>query len=154
MRFWEWAMEAWRRPGVEPLCLELQDEHLQSVPYLLWAAWAAGAGRFLTPEQLHTGAEIAKAWEADVIGHLRQARRALRAPQEGGDTPGFPDLRRQVKSAELSAERLLMESLDLMTPTRARDPEPYEPALVRAALAFGHVVPAALLASLAERLPA
>jgi uncharacterized protein (TIGR02444 family) len=153
VRFWDWAVDVWRRPGVEPLCLELQDEHLQSIPYLLWAAWAASAGRRLTDEQLHTGAEIAKVWEEDVIGHLRAARRALRPPADGQDTPGFEDLRRQVRSAEISAERLLVESLELMTPTRAQDPEGLEPALVRATLAFGRVVPAALLESLAARLP-
>ena len=154
MRLWDWAGEAYARSGVEPLCLELQDDHLQSVPYLLWAAWAAASGRSLSEPQLHTGADIAKAWEEDVIGPLRKARRSLRAPVEGADTPGFPALRHQVKGTELAAERLLMESLEMMTPPRNRTAEAVEPALVRATLAFGRVVPAALLAQLAERLPA
>ena len=153
MRFWDWAGEAYARSGVEPLCLELQDDHLQSVPYLLWAAWAASTGRALTNLQLHTAAEVAKAWEEDVIGHLRAARRALRPPEAGADTKGFPALRLQVKTAELTAERLLMESLEMMTPPRTRQAESVEPVLVRATLAFGRVVPADLLAQFAERLP-
>ena len=153
MRFWEWSGDAYARGGVEPLCLELQDTHLQSVPYLLWAAWAASTGRVLNEQQLHTGAEIAKAWEEDVIGHLRAARRALRPPEAGADTRGFPELRQQVKGAELAAERLLMESLEMTAPPRTRTPEKVAPALVRATLAFGRVVPAELLNDLAERLP-
>jgi uncharacterized protein (TIGR02444 family) len=150
---WEWAGEAWRRPGVEALCLELQDARSQSAPYLLWAAWAAAAGRHLNDEQLATGAAIARAWDEDVIGHLRAARRALRAPAEGDDTRGFSPLRAQVKAAELAAERLLMESLELMTPPRSRAPDAPAPALERAARAFGGQVPDDLLAKLAERLP-
>ena len=153
MRFWEWASDAYGRAGVEALCMELQDTHLQSVPYLLWAAWAASTGRSLTDQQLHTAAELAKAWEEDVIGHLRRARRALRPPEAGADTRGFPDLRHQVKTAELTAERLLMESLEMTAPPRTRQPEQLEPALVRATLAFGQVAPADLLAQLAQRLP-
>ena len=153
MRFWDWAGEAYARSGVEPLCLELQDDHLLSAPYLLWAAWAAATGRTLTEQQLHTAAEVAKAWEEDVIGHLRAARRALRPPEAGADTRGFPELRQQVKTAELTAERMLMESLEMTAPPRTRQPLAYEPALVRATLAFGRVVPADLLARLAERLP-
>ena len=154
MRFWDWAGEAYARSGVEPLCLELQDDHLQSVPYLLWAAWAAATGRVLTDQQLHTAAEVAKALDEDVIGHLRAARRALRPPEAGADTRGFPQLRQQVKAAELGAERMLMESLELTAPPRTRQPQPVEPTLVRATLAFGRVVPAELLTRLAERLPA
>jgi uncharacterized protein (TIGR02444 family) len=39
--FWEWALDAYARPGVAEACLELQDVHGQNVPLLLWAAWAA-----------------------------------------------------------------------------------------------------------------
>jgi hypothetical protein len=48
---------------------------------------------------------------------------------------------------------MLMESLEMTAPPRTRQAQPVGPALVRATLAFGRVVPADLLARLAERLP-
>ena len=45
MSFWDWAVEAYGRPGVDGLCIEAQDQHGQSVPYLLWAAWLDAEGR-------------------------------------------------------------------------------------------------------------
>ena len=47
---WTWAVAAYGREGVSEACLELQDIHGQTVPLLLWTAWAAGTGRALDDE--------------------------------------------------------------------------------------------------------
>lgn len=114
MSFWDWALEAYARPGVARACLELQDRHGQSAPYLLWAAWAALNGRTLTGVQLAAGADLARTWEEIAVGPLRQVRRRLKAPVGGidGETA-----REQVKAAELEAERALMRALEAMTPS-------------------------------------
>ncbi|OZA82811.1 MAG: TIGR02444 family protein, partial [Caulobacter sp. 39-67-4] len=42
MTLWDWALQVYARQDVADACLSLQDAHGQNVPYLLWAAWAAG----------------------------------------------------------------------------------------------------------------
>ena len=40
---WAFAVAAWRRPGVEATCLELQDAHGQLPALLLWRLWTLEA---------------------------------------------------------------------------------------------------------------
>ncbi len=107
MSLWDWAMEVYRRPGAEAAFLELQDEHGQCVPYLLWALWAAAP-----PEALRQGAAIARPWQAAAIEPLRAARRAAKTPFLGVDDTGREALRVAIKADELQAERLLLEALE------------------------------------------
>ena len=75
-RFWDWALEVYARPGVAEACLNLQDDHHQSVPFLLWAAWAAIEGRALGEDALAEGVAQARSWEAlaeaDAVMYLRK----------------------------------------------------------------------------------
>jgi uncharacterized protein (TIGR02444 family) len=62
MSFWTWALEAYARPAVPEACLDLQDNYSQSVPLLLWAAWAAKDGRDLSFGDLMDGSGLAARW--------------------------------------------------------------------------------------------
>ncbi len=132
---WDWALEAYAQPGAQPALLALQDEHGLSVPYLLWAGWAAGAigGR---SEACAAPAALCRAWEAGVTGPLRQARRALKQPFDGVDAAARLALRGRIQHEELSAERLLLETLQRIAPAgEARGA--LAPALVAATRAWG-----------------
>ena len=146
MALWEWALEVYARPRVAELCLELQEDHGQSVSYLLWAAWA----RRSDPLLLTRGADIARRWEVQALAHIRSARRGLK--------PGFPgvadaereSLRAEVKAAELRAERVLIDALEAMGgPVDGAD---VLPALQVASTAWGIVAPVKALAALADAL--
>lgn len=63
---WDWVVAAYRRDGVQALCLDLQDRWGQCVPLLLTAAWAAGVGRPFQGERLEAAIETARAW-SDVV---------------------------------------------------------------------------------------
>ena len=144
--FWEWALAAYDKPGVAEACLALQDDHGQQTAYLLWAAFAAPS-----PKALADGAELARHWEREVLGPIRQARRALKPalpPVEDGARLG---LREEVKVVELGAERLLMETLEGLVggPTEAADPMP---ALSAAGRAWGRPPPEEALRRLASAL--
>jgi uncharacterized protein (TIGR02444 family) len=133
MTFWTWALEAYARPGAAEACLDLQDQHGQSVPYLLWAAWAAREGRPLDRPALEAGAGLAGRWEEAAVGPLRAARRAMKH-----EVPGMADvareaLRAEVKALELEAEQLLIEALDALSPAPGRAALPLKPALDAAA---------------------
>jgi uncharacterized protein (TIGR02444 family) len=153
-RFWDWALEAYARPGVEPACLALQDVHRQSVPYLLWAAWAAREGRVLAATTLQDGAALAQVWTTASIGPLRAARRSLKAPVPGLADDEREAFRGQVKALELQAERLLMAALDALTPPAgAQDAPPaLEAALAAASAVWTPPAPPGSLASLADAL--
>ena len=136
MKFWTWALEAYGKPGAAQACLDLQDQHGQSVPYLLWGAWAAWEGRTLDRPALEAGAEVAARWEAAAVGPLRAARRAIKAPVPGVDDVAREGLRVEVKALELQAERLLIETLEAMSPAAGPAALPLKAALVAAATAW------------------
>ncbi len=127
--FWDWALTAYDRPGVAEACLSLQDDFGQQTAYLLWAVWASPDDRALA-----NGAELARHWEAAILGPVRQARRALKVPLAPVDDAGRLSVRESVKAVELDLERLLMTSLaGLSTPT----PGPALASLLRAGETWG-----------------
>ncbi|WP_419319857.1 TIGR02444 family protein [Caulobacter sp. ErkDOM-E] len=112
MTLWDWALAAYARQDVAAACLNLQDAHGQNVPYLLWAAWAAGEGRVADAK---AAAGLMKQWDAEVGAPLRGVRRALKAPFPAvADTAREP-FRETLKAVELQGERVLMESLEAMS---------------------------------------
>ena len=128
-QFWDWALSAYARPGVAPACLDLQDDHGQCTPYLLWAAWAAKSGRGLDQGTLAKGADLARRWEPTFITPVRAVRRALKPafitpvravrralkPAFDGVADDLREaLREQVKAVELAAEKTLMQSLEAL----------------------------------------
>ncbi|MCC7265991.1 MAG: TIGR02444 family protein [Caulobacteraceae bacterium] len=150
MSLWDWTLAAYGRPGVPEACLELQDRFGRNTSFLLWAAWAGGRGRAPDGAGLAEAAATARAWEAEVLGPLREVRRRLKpARPPVGDT-AREGLREDVKAAELRAERVLMETLEALTPAAGAGDA--AEALNRAAEAWGGPPCAAELAALAARI--
>jgi uncharacterized protein (TIGR02444 family) len=146
MKLWDWTLAAYGRTGVPDGCLALQDEHGQSASLLLWAVWAAA----VDPALLARAADLARRWDALALTPVRAVRRALKAPVAGVADDAREGLREDVKAAELRAERVLMESLEALTPgpggAAAAD------ALKAAVRAWGRPAPDAALAALAAAL--
>lgn len=147
MALWDWAVEAYGRPGVADAALALQDEHGQNTCFLLWAVWAKGP----EPRTMVRAAELARGWEAQVLEPLRVARRNLKGETAGVDAAARQRLREDVKAAELQSERVLLDSLEALT-GRHHGEEAAAVALRRASVAWGAVVPGAALGRLAEAL--
>jgi uncharacterized protein (TIGR02444 family) len=110
---WTFAVEAYGRPDAQAACLALQDDHGVNVSYLLWAAWGEAEG---LPLDLTAGASLALTWEAGVSAPLRLARRALKPEWAQVQGAAREALRDEVKRLELSAERLLFDSLASLSP--------------------------------------
>lgn len=142
--FWDWALAAYDRPGVAEACLSLQDDHGQQTAYLLWAAWASPPDAVLAD-----GAELARHWEAAVLGPVRQSRRTLKAPLPPVDDAARLAVREAVKAVELDLEKLLMTSLaGLSAPVKGET----LPALIRAGETWGDPPPVEALERLARTL--
>lgn len=145
---WTWASAAWTRPGVEAICLELQDRHGQCPPLLLWRLWALSARRPVADEALAAAATITKTWNSTAVDPLRSARRGLASATAGVEDEGRLALRAEVRGAELTAERLLMTALERLAPEGANAAGPAVDALLDVAAAWGAAAPAERLKAL------
>ena len=116
MTLWDFAVLVYARKDVEVICLELQDVDGQCVPLLLFGLWSLGEGRQISPERLRVAAKVAHAWEKAAIGPLRSLRRELERPAAALSVPRAGVLGEQIKACELTAERLLLETLEAMAP--------------------------------------
>ena len=152
MRFWTWALEAYARPGVAEACLDLQDRLDQCIPYLLWAAWAASEGRVLDDETLDAGADLADGWQSAAVAPLRAARRAMKAPVAGIEDTAREALRAEAMVLELKAERLVMETLEALTPEPSAAALSLPGALLAAGDLWRSAAPAEALQRLAQTL--
>jgi uncharacterized protein (TIGR02444 family) len=114
---WEWAVAAYQSDEVPAICLSLQGAHGQCTSYLLWAIWGAPGA-----EALSKGAQIARDWDARVLAPMRTARDNLRTAYPPHDDRSREELREEILSAELLAERVLMETLERLAPRNSGDP--------------------------------
>jgi uncharacterized protein (TIGR02444 family) len=150
--FWDWALKAYDRPGVAQACLDLQDDHGQCTPYLLWAAWAAQGGFELNDVILGRGADLARRWEPAIITPIRTVRRELKLAFDGVTDGVREALRTQVKALELAAEQTLMQSLEALTPKGPSPLIPMEIGLERATSLWTPPAPKNALLALSQHL--
>lgn len=151
---WSWAVAAYAAPDVADVCLALQDHHDQSVPLLLWAAWAARSGRRPDAETLEAACDAARAWQETVIAPLRSVRRVLKAPVPDIDDDARLSVREQVKAAELASERRLLAALEALSPPSDGLARSALDGLAEASRAWSRVVPRPALIRLVDSLPA
>lgn len=147
MSLWDWALEAYSRPGAPEACLALQDEYGQNISYLLWAVWAEGPGAAALAE----GQALARRWDETVLKPLREVRRALKPALAGVGDRAREGLREDLKAAELRAERVLMESLEAICGNQSGG-QPALTALQAASRVWGTTAPDEALARLARAL--
>jgi uncharacterized protein (TIGR02444 family) len=138
---WTWSSSAWTRPGVEAICLDLQNRYGQCPPLLLWRLWTLQTGRPVTAEALNTAVTVTRAWNATTVDPLRAARRGLATTTVGIDDDGRLALRAQVRVAELAAERLLIGALERLAPEGADQAGSAADALLELAAAWGADAP-------------
>lgn len=151
---WDWAVRAYAADGVEEACLHLQDAAGQNIPLLLWAAWAARAGRAPDADALEAACDIARTWQDAAIAPLRAVRRTLKARHPDLEDADREAVRTQVKAVELEAERRLLAALEALSPPSTGAPRSVLDALIAVARQWAPATPRAGLATLAERLPA
>ncbi len=107
---WDFTLALYRQPGVEALCLSLQDDTGVDVCLLLCAVWLDVRGVALNQPRLSALHEIARPWQRAVVSPLRQVRRFLREPSLHSDE--LADCRQGVKSAELAAEKWQLQCFE------------------------------------------
>lgn len=118
---WSYSLSRYRRNGVPPLCLTLQDCHGADVNLVLFALWL-GEQRFTIRDD-EAARQIRAAvsdWHRDAVVPLRSVRRWLK-------NRDFPDpnardaLRAAIQRSEIEAERLEQSILQRLFDAAWRD---------------------------------
>jgi uncharacterized protein (TIGR02444 family) len=109
--FPSFAEALYARAGVEQACLDLQDRRGLDVPVLLHACWLGARARVLRAAESSAVVWKTMAWRNEVVRPLRRVRRRLKAGVENMPRELSEPVRKQVKAAELAAERALLALL-------------------------------------------
>ena len=149
MTLWDWSVRAYARPGVQDICLSLQDDDGQSVCLLLWAAWRGP----VDAETLEAAVDTAHSWHRTAIEPVRAVRRTLKKPVPDMDDARRLALREEIKRLELSAERGLLDELESIAGPPSGAAFDVVTALAAASRLWSDRTPREALKTLAGRLP-
>lgn len=154
MTLWDWAVQAYVKPGVADACLELQDAGGQNVCLLLWTAWAVETGQSLDADARADACDVARAWEDAAVAPLRAVRRRLKSRILDMDDAARETVRDQVKAVELMAERHLLQALQAASTPADRPSPPLADALAAVCRDWSGTAPRVLLTAFIDRLSA
>lgn len=110
---WSFAVSLYGKAGVSDACLFLQDESDVDVPVLLFAAWLGHHSVPLSADDLERIVGEVEAWHEEVVLPLRRLRKRLKQGPKPAPGERTEALRTAIKGAELSAERIQLEVLEL-----------------------------------------
>lgn len=127
---WAYSLRLYRKPGVAPACIALQDRCGVDVNVLLFCLWMGACGRGVAPAAMRLAVGVSREWTAHVVAPLRQTRRFLKPL-------GVPAFRRAVARVELAAERLEQDMLVRLAPRAGR--APLRPSLAAARQAAANI---------------
>ena len=116
---WDFSLRFYALPGVDAVCIDLQDRHGVDVNVLLFLLFLAEAGRAVSAEDVARIDSEVRTWRDGIVAPLRTARRNLRIPTGSVDPDAAEALRTNVKRIELEAERLQQETLERSFPSAA-----------------------------------
>lgn len=114
---WDYALALYATPGVQAACLALQDRRGADVNLILFGCWLGACGRRLDADGLTRARDEALAWQAELVGPLRAARRGLKRRLPGLSASiraRLEPVRVDLARGELALERgelLLLEGL-------------------------------------------
>lgn len=108
---WDYALELYRQPGVEALCLELQDHWGADVNLLLWLCWLEREGLAINDTRLYLAQARIAPWQTEIVQPLRRMRRHIKQ-HYGTKDPAMEASRQAIKAAELKAEKAVLNRLE------------------------------------------
>jgi len=149
---WDFAVQAYGRPGAREAALALQDRRgVDVVALLVLLHRAARGGGSLSPDRLAEALARVAPWRAQAILPLRRVRRALKSWRFGAAAadPRAEAVRAKVAEAELKAERVELEQLALAL--APGDGPPGDPGAAGAALVALYFKVAAIEADARDR---
>jgi uncharacterized protein (TIGR02444 family) len=121
--FWQFSIAFYRRTGVAPALIALQDRGAHDVNLILFGLWLGHSGRGrLDDAMIAAAAERTAKIRAGIVEKLREMRRRLK-PDPDDDIQA---LRRGIESLEIDAERAAQYRLAAAAPAIAQAVAPAE----------------------------
>jgi uncharacterized protein (TIGR02444 family) len=114
MNFWNFSLQLFRKPGVGPACIALQDGLGLDVNLLLFCCWHGRENRVLSEADIRRAIAAAEGWQRDVVQPLRAVRRRLKAGVAPVSAAECEALRRKVNDLELEGERIAQATLEAL----------------------------------------
>jgi uncharacterized protein (TIGR02444 family) len=111
LSLWDFSLQLYSKPGVESMCLELQDSYGADVNLLLWCQWLEQQHKRLTSERLQMAIMYIAPWKTQTVLPLRDLRRELKN-RYGTSNLAMEKLRQTIKQAEVQAEQQLQILLE------------------------------------------
>lgn len=109
---WEFMLRFYARPGVAPACLRLQEACGIDIPLFLALLHAAASGRVLNASWIELVDRTCVTWRESVVKPLRAIRTDMKSSRWMTLDRRVPELREEIKSMELFAERIEVEILE------------------------------------------
>ena len=109
---WDYVCEVYSKPDVEAACLQLQDDFGINIPLLLFCCWLSQQYCIDKQEIADALLTLCKSWTDNCIRPLRETRQRMKTAASLSALSQWQDMREDIKSLELMAERQLLEMLE------------------------------------------
>lgn len=113
---WDFSLQLYRQPGVEALCLKLQDGWGADVNILLWLRWLEQEGLTINSTRLKLAQAYIAPWRTEIVEPLRRMRQHIKR-HYGTLDPSIEASRQAIKAAELQAEQAVQARLEKLART-------------------------------------
>jgi uncharacterized protein (TIGR02444 family) len=123
--FWTWLNAVYRREGVSPAVIELQDKEHLNVNAALYCCWLATKHRRLSRAGGNEVERLSKEWSDAIVAAVRSARRELKTSSLIEDAKR-KDVRARIQATEIELEEVhagLLERLNEASHSSAEEPE-------------------------------
>lgn len=108
--FWNYSTQIWTLPGIEKVCLELQNEFETNVNILLYCSWTGDKKLRINDDDLQMLLDTAQPWQT-IIKPLRDSRKMMKQSLLAMPPEMVDQTLKNIKEMELNAEH--MEQLAL-----------------------------------------
>lgn len=113
-KFWPFSLAIYAKPSVAETCLTLQNSYALDVNLVLFCCWYGSTRGSLPSGVLDAAYLHSEKWRQQVVQPLRNARTWMKntGPAEMRESEEFNTLRQQIKTVELSAEKMQQFALE------------------------------------------
>jgi len=113
---WDFSLQLYQQPGVESLCLSLQDGWGGDVNILLWLRWLEQEGLAINDTRLRLAQAYIAPWRTEIVEPLRRMRQHIKRHYGTSDRT-IEASRQAIKAAELQAEQAVQSRLEKLART-------------------------------------
>lgn len=109
--FWNYSSQLWTLPGVEKVCLELQNEHQADVNILLYCCWLGDQKRSINSDHIPVLLDALESW-LTIIKPLRESRKLMQQSLIAMPPSMVDQTLNNISEMELNAEHMAQLALE------------------------------------------